>query len=318
MANTASSAQRRIGVIDLGSNTVLLLVLQEGGRVVADVSVITRLGRGVFDTERLDPSAVERTRARVAELSARARELGAERVVGVGTEALRRATDGERFLAGLLEAGWLDAARLLSGKEEAAFSIESARRAAGGRQPVVVIDVGGGSTELAWTASAGDGVGGLSLPLGSVRLTERRLRVHPVPPSDLEAAREEIREATRELCEGEAATAARGRWPVAVAGTATTLAALDQRLDPYSGERVEGYRVSRGVLSRWIALLARLGVEERRALPGLEPARADVIVAGLLILDGVGDRLDSEGFHVSERGVRHGVALRLLEANPPF
>jgi exopolyphosphatase/guanosine-5'-triphosphate,3'-diphosphate pyrophosphatase len=104
---------------------------------------------------------------------------------------------------------------------------------------------------------------------------------------------------------------------IAVAGTATALAALELRLDPYAPEAVEGLPLRRETLSRWIADLSQLSVAERRRLPGLEPGRADVIVAGLVILDGVLERLGAERFRVSGRGVRYGVALRLLEADSP-
>src|SRR5262249_34341314 len=145
---------------------------------------------------RLHPDAVERTRAAVAEFARRARALGAARLVGVGTEALRRARDGADFLAGLQRAGLLDRARVLEGEEEAACAIEARRRSAGSAR-VIVIDVGGGSTELAWLGAGR--VRGISLPLGSVRLTEALLPRHPVPASDLACLEAELAKATAPL-----------------------------------------------------------------------------------------------------------------------
>ncbi len=308
MANTAASDfPRRVAVLDLGSNTVLLLTLERGGRVLQDDAKITRLGRGVFESGRLDPETRERTRRVALDFARRARDAGAELVVAVGTEALRRAEDGSRFLAELLEEGPLDQARLLSGQEEAELAIEASRRVAHD-EPLTLLDVGGGSTELAWLE--GDRVRALSLPLGSVRLTEAWITRHPVPREELRRLRAAIRDGIPTL------EVPRGTL-VAVAGTATTLAALDQALDPYDGQRVEGYRVSAARLSHWAERLAGLGLAERRALPGLEPARADVIVAGLLILEELQRALGARELRTSGRGVRHGLALRLLDAPTP-
>ena len=296
-----------MAVLDLGSNTVLLLVLQRDGVVVHEEARITRLGQGVFDSGRLAPEAVERTERAVVALAERAREAGAGRLVAVGTEALRRATDGRSFLLRLGERIGADAVRLLRGDEEAAFAIEASRRARPGGADPLLIDVGGGSTELAWLA--GGRVRSASLPLGSVRLTEAWVRSHPTPARE----RESLRLAARELLRGVAGPRAGDAAVVAVAGTATTLAALDLALDPYDPERVEGHRVTRARLGEWVERLADLDLAGRRALPGLEPGRADVIVAGLIILDEVLIHTGTADFRVSGRGVRHGVALALLD-----
>jgi len=151
MANVRQVRPARIGVLDIGSNTVLLLVLAADGMVVRDEAHITRLGQGVFASGVLAPEAIARTRAAVAELAALARGAGAERVIAVGTEALRRARDGEAFLAGLVAEGWVDAARLITGEEEAEVAVEATRQRIGGEhEALAVIDVGGGSTEVAW------------------------------------------------------------------------------------------------------------------------------------------------------------------------
>jgi exopolyphosphatase/guanosine-5'-triphosphate,3'-diphosphate pyrophosphatase len=280
--------------------------------VIEDVSRITRLGQGVFASGRLHPEAVERTRVAVGEFARRARELGATRVVGVGTEALRRARDGAEFLVSLQRGGVLDRARLLAGEEEAACAIEASRRAAHGSR-VVVIDVGGGSTEIAWLQ--GERVRGVSLPLGSVRLTEALLPRHPVPADDLAALEAEL---TRALAafEGPGPIAA-DCAAIAVAGTATTLAAMDLAAANADPARFEGHRLPLERLDHWIAALAALDLESRRRVPGLEPGRADVIVAGLAVLRAVMRAIGAREIVASGRGVRHGVALRLLE-DPDF
>ena len=149
----------------------------------------------------------------------------------------------------------------------------------------------------------------LSGPLGSVRYTEAFLSEHPIAAEDLRALRQRVQEQAEVY-----PTLAEGTEVTAVAGTATTLAALELALDPYDPARVEGYQLGAASLERWIARLAALSVPERRRLPGLESGRADVIVAGLVILAGVLVRVGAAEFRVSGLGLRHGVALRLLDA----
>ena len=196
MVNSASSigptAAPRVGVIDLGSNTVLLLVLENGGRVVADEAHITRLSEGLFERGELQASAKERTTQAVCELAHHARGAGAARVVAAGTEALRTARDGPEFLEHLLTEAGLDDGRVLTAEEEAAFAIEPHRRIKrGDYTTVLVIDVGGGSTEVAW-AQGSRRVEWLSLPLGSVRLTEANVRSDPPSLAELREMQREV------------------------------------------------------------------------------------------------------------------------------
>jgi len=308
MGNGGRTRPGGIGVLDVGSNTVLLLVVAADGSVLRDEARITRLGQGVFATGELAGEAVARTRAAIAEFADIARAESVARLVAVGTEALRQARGGGEFLAGLVREGLVDGARLLSGEEEAELTVEATRRQLGGsRGALAVIDVGGGSTEVAWRESAGARVRGVSLPLGSVRLTEAHLPHHPIPSADLAALRETVRSAAAPLVES---------LPAGLPPGAAVVAALELGLAVYRPERVEGLALSRAVLARWIERLAQLGVAERKRLPGLEPGRADVIVAGLVCLELVLACLGADGFTVSERGVRHGVALRLLAAEP--
>ncbi len=313
MANKARARRAPLGVLDLGSNTILLLVMAADGSVVRDESRITRLSEGVFASGALAPAATARTREAILELAALARADGVERLVAVGTEGLRRAADGGQFLAALVRDGAVDAARLLSGDEEARVAVEATRRAVSPGRPLAVIDVGGGSTEVARRERGSERVTGVSLPLGSVRLTEAWLPRHPVPHADLARVREVVARALEPLPPLEADAAL-----VAVAGTATTLAALELELDPYDAERVEGFELQSATLTRWLERLAQLGVAERKRLPGLEPGRADVIVAGLAVLEGAIARLGAPRFRVSGKGVRHGVALRILAGDMAF
>jgi exopolyphosphatase/guanosine-5'-triphosphate,3'-diphosphate pyrophosphatase len=316
LANLASGKHpSTIAVLDLGSNTVLLLVLQRDGGVRLEEARITRLGEGVFESGRLAPTARARTREAVVEFAGRARDAGAQQVVAVGTEALRRAEDGPAFLKELADSVPLDGARLLTGSEEARFAIEASRRSLGlAGDSLAVIDVGGGSTELAWLAAGGE-VEGRSLPLGSVRLTEALVSAHPIVPAELDALRRCVRQQLGALREAQSEGLSGEGTLVAVAGTATTLAALEQRLQPYDPERVEGVTLARERIGAWVARLAALSLDARRVLPGLEPGRADVIVAGAIILEEILAALGADRVRVSGRGVRHGVALALLEGS---
>jgi exopolyphosphatase/guanosine-5'-triphosphate,3'-diphosphate pyrophosphatase len=151
----AANAERApVAVIDIGSNSVLLLVLAADSRVLSDEARVTRLGAGVFASGSLDPAAVERTLAAIRELSPTARGLGATPVVAVGTEALRRARDASAFLERLRDEGLVDTARVLDPEEEAELSLEASRRERP-RGAVCVVDVGGGSTEVCWVDSGG-------------------------------------------------------------------------------------------------------------------------------------------------------------------
>lgn len=301
----ARNPTRKIGILDLGSNTVLLLVLDDSGSVVVDQARITRLGQGVFASGRLHADARGRTSAAVEELSALARACGVERLVAVGTEALRRARDGGDFLEELARRGLADEVRLLSGEEEARYAIEASRRSAPGSGTLSVIDVGGGSTEVSCAEPARPVIA-CSLSLGSVRLTERCVTGDPVSIRELESLREAARAEARTLDLPPPARV------VAVAGTATTLAALELSLEPYDPDAVEGRALTASQLEHWILRLAALPLAERTALPGLEPGRADVIVAGAVILAEVLAALGADAFRVSGRGVRWGLALEAL------
>jgi exopolyphosphatase/guanosine-5'-triphosphate,3'-diphosphate pyrophosphatase len=313
MANQVRARRGALGVLDLGSNTILLLVMAPDGAVVRDEARITRLSEGVFASGSLAAPARARSRAAIDELVALARASGVERLVAVGTEALRRASDGRAFLEALVAEGVVDAARLLSGDEEARVAVEATRRALAPGRPFAVVDVGGGSTEVARRERGSEAVTGTSLPLGSVRLTEAWLPRHPVPAADLARVRAEVARVAEPLAPLEPDGAL-----VAVAGTATTLAALELALESYDAERVEGLELSRDTLTRWLERLAQISVAERKRLPGLEPGRADVIVAGLAVLEGVLARLSVPRFRVSGKGVRHGVALRILAGEMAF
>jgi exopolyphosphatase/guanosine-5'-triphosphate,3'-diphosphate pyrophosphatase len=299
----------RLAAIDVGTNTVLLLVAERRGGALAPVlerAEITRLGRGVDAAGRLDPRAIDETVAVIAAYAAEARSLGASHPLCVATSAARDAANGAEFFEAARAAAGVRP-EVISGDEEARLVYASAWRDFGGAAGgggLAVLDVGGGSTELTW----GEGPsprGRTSLQLGAVRLTERHVRTDPVSARDLAA----IRAAARAALAPAAAEvrAARPARLVAVAGTVTTLSAVEQALPVYDAARVHGATLGLAPLEALVVRLAALSVRERAALPGMEPKRADVIVAGAAI---VAEALRAAGFDrltVSDRGVRWGL-----------
>jgi len=231
-----------------------------------------------------------------------AEELGAERALAVATSAVRDAENGEAFL-GEVEWSYGFATQLLSGDEEALLTrrgVASRSRALG--NGTVLVDIGGGSTELVLGESH------VSLDVGSVRLTERRLHRDPPSHSELEAASREVREALPELSPSAA---------VGVAGSITTIAALDLGLERYDRDVVDGHRLTRAGAEAQLERLARLAVAERRRLPALEPERAPVIVGGAIVLVEILRRYELDAIEVSERDLLDGVALAAAELPEP-
>jgi exopolyphosphatase/guanosine-5'-triphosphate,3'-diphosphate pyrophosphatase len=286
----------RVAAVDLGTNSTRLLVADvEDGRIeeVARRLTITRLGEGVDERGRLLPVPIARVRNVLSEFRREVESLGVERVLAVATSAVRDAENGEPFLG---EVGWSYgfATRLLDGAEEAALTFLGVTAAGQLAAGTLVLDVGGGSTELSI-----DGRDAVSLDVGSVRLTERF-------GDDVDAAAACVRGVLPHL-EPLAA--------IGVAGTVTTLAALD--LGRYDPELVHGHRLSATTVESWVDRLAAMPLEERRRLPGLEPARAPVIVAGAVIVQEVLRAYDLGELEVSERDLLHGVALAAAELPEP-
>jgi exopolyphosphatase/guanosine-5'-triphosphate,3'-diphosphate pyrophosphatase len=270
----------RVAAVDTGTNSTRLLVADVDVDVVDALvrrATVTRLGEGVDATRRLAPAAVARVQTVLAEYDAEIRTLGAERTLAVGTSSLRDASDGEDFLRDLEKRfGWKT--RLLSGEDEA----ELTRRGVGAvDERTLTLDVGGGSTELMAGAFR------QSLDVGSVRLTERFLHTDPPSAEELEAAAAYTRSLLPDL-DVDAA--------IGVAGTVAQLQALVGDLTLAADE---------GELER----LAALTLDERRRVPGLDPERAPVIVAGALIIREVLRRYGLERLEFSERDLLDGIAL---------
>jgi exopolyphosphatase / guanosine-5'-triphosphate,3'-diphosphate pyrophosphatase len=301
----------RIATIDIGTNCVLLLVAEaEGGalRPVVERATITRLGEGVDRNRRLLPEACLRTLACLSDYARTLGELGVSRLDAVGTSAMRDAEGGQELVARAAEILGVTP-RVIGGQEEARLTFAGALSGLPVTGKVTVFDIGGGSTEIVVGELGAGGrsiAAAVSLDIGSVRLFERHLHTDPASAAQLQRVERDIADALRDAPKLEV-----GATLVGVAGTVTQLAALELELVRYDATRVHGYPLQRGSVERLAAGLAALSVAERRVLPGMEPARADVIVVGSAIARAVLHWSGATQLIVSDRGVRWGLAEEL-------
>jgi len=297
----------RVAAIDIGTNTVLLVVVESdasGVRTLLERATITRLGEGVDRTRCLSDAARERTLACLETYAKLLRDARVERVAAVGTSALRDARGGDAFL---------DAAerllgvrpRVVQGAEEAELTFRGALSGLAVLGDVVVFDVGGGSTEIVVGRAGAEPSmsAAVSLDIGSVRLFERYGHGDPPTLASIGAARSAVAQALQ----ANAPRSSENATLVGVAGTVTTLAAIDQALGSYDPARVHGARLGRASVERELGRLAALPLAERRSVPGLEPGRADVIVMGAAIVLEVLSWAGASSLVVSDRGVRWGL-----------
>jgi exopolyphosphatase / guanosine-5'-triphosphate,3'-diphosphate pyrophosphatase len=295
----------RYAAIDVGTNTVLLVVAERtpaGFTPVAERGEITRLGKGVDASRRLAPEAMARTLDAVARYAAEARSLGAVELAVTATSAARDAANGAEFLAAARERAGVEI-EILSGDEEARRSylaVATDFAAQAGPRPLVAIDIGGGSTEF--IIGHGHSVEfHTSIDVGSVRLTERCIRSDPPSPDDFARLDTELGRAL-----GPVPHPGSDALVVGVAGTLTTLYAVTHAIDPYDAARVHGSWMSRQDVARTRQRLAALPLAQRKLVPGLQPERADVIVAGAVLLERALAHLGAGGTRVSDRGLRWG------------
>jgi exopolyphosphatase/guanosine-5'-triphosphate,3'-diphosphate pyrophosphatase len=304
----------RVGVVDIGTNSTRLLIADVEDGAIDELdrrSEVTRLGQGVDVSGRLAQEAMGRVFATLGAYrdALDAADVPADARVAVLTSAARDAANGGDFADRVRDDYGLDA-RTLSGEEEAQLTFSGATH---GRDPqdttpLLVFDIGGGSTELIVGAAGGKAPSfHVSLQAGVVRQTERHLHRDPPPPHELQQLADEVR-ATIEAGVPEVVLASAAS-AVGVAGTATSLAAIDQELDPYDPRRVHGYVLELAEVELLLARLAQMPLERRRAVRGLHPDRAPTIVAGAAILLEVLRAFDLRSAEVSEHDLLHGVAL---------
>jgi len=313
----------RVAVVDIGSNSTRLLIaevdtdmgaLQE----LARDSRVTRLGEGVDANGSLSQAAIERVANVLADYHRKIEEHDCEANLAVLTSAVRDADNGAEFAERVREEHGLDA-RVLSGDEEAQLTFrgamstrpdedESSGKQSAGTVPTVVIDVGGGSTEFVIGSGRTAGFH-VSLHVGVVRMSERHIHTDPPEPHELQKLAADVRQNFEDgLPTGERDVVKRA---IAVAGTATSAASIDQALDPYDPERVNGYTLTLGTVEMLLARLADMDEGRRRKVVGLHPDRAPTIVAGMIVLSEAMRAFELQEVEVSEHDILYGGALRL-------
>ncbi len=301
-----SESSHRVAVIDVGTNSARLLVADVAGGEVTPVerrSRVTRLGRGVDLSGRLSAEAIEDACEAIGEYITAYGELGAETVESIATSAVRDAENGSAFVAELRERFALSA-RVLDGEEEARLTYLGATSERAPAEPTLIVDIGGGSTELIVGTGAEISFH-TSLQAGVVRHTERHIASDPPTAIELESLAADVRGLIETAVGGGIAAKA----GIAVAGTPTSLAAVEMELEPYDPARVHGHVLSLPSIQRMLSQLASIPLSERVEIPGMHPDRAPTIVAGVVILVETMRAFGLEQIEVSEHDILYGTAI---------
>ncbi|MEY2513572.1 MAG: exopolyphosphatase / guanosine-5-triphosphate,3-diphosphate pyrophosphatase [bacterium] len=302
----------RVAVVDIGTNSTRLLIADvRSGERVEDLqreSIVTRLGDGVDASGRLGDEAMQRVFDVLARYRAAIDGHGVTTTTAVLTSAVRDAANGADFTAQVRERFGLDA-RTIDGDEEASltFSGATSERPRDGRE-VVVIDIGGGSTEFV-TGRDGEVAFHVSTQAGVVRQTERHLHDDPPPPEQLQELAAEV----RDIVTGAVPADVRERVElgIAVAGTATQCASIELELEPYDPARVHGHVLELATCEMLLSRLAQMSDSQRREVVGLHPDRAPTIVAGIAMLVEILRAFGLDRVEVSEHDILRGTALKL-------
>jgi len=292
----------RVAVVDIGSNSTRLLVADVDGGAATQVerrTSVTRLADGVDTSGRLSDDAIGRVERTLADYRKAIEELGAEATIGVLTSAVRDAGNGEEYVARVRDVYGIDA-RVINGDEEARLTFLGATDGREDVAHVAVVDIGGGSTEIVTGAGFRT-----SLQMGVVRFPERHLHHDPPEPEELQRLAGSVREVLAAVLPVRPEV----QTLIAVAGTATTAAAIAHEVEPYDPDRVQGAHVTEGALEEMLARLALLPNAERREIPGLHPDRAPTIVAGITILLECTRAFGLDEIEVSEHDILLGAAL---------
>ena len=300
------AATANVAAVDIGTNSVRLLITDPSGRELERPMRITRLGQGVDVTGALQAEAISRTTAVLREYHALCERWAVQRIVATATSAARDATNSTEFFEAA-EGALGVRPQLLSGEDEARFSFRGATaelRAADG--PFLIMDIGGGSTELVLGVSEPEAL--VSLQLGCVRMTERHLKTDPPTESELTACLADIRS---QLASSKTRfDARRARRVIGLAGTVTALSALQLGLTHYDATRTHHSTLSRSQVETLFERRSRASVAERRGLLA-EPKRADVIVGGTAVLVTILRELEISELLVSEHDILDGLAASL-------
>ncbi len=303
----------RVAALDLGTNTFLLLIadIRKSANgdivetVIKDEVRIVRLGQDVHQSRRFHSAALARAEQTFTEFSKLIKDNKCDKVLACATSAARDVENGNELIE--LAKKYDVPVEIVSGEREAELTFRGTVDQL--VEPVFIIDVGGGSTEFI----LGDQNGirrRESVDIGSVRLTELFITKHPVPENELKSMHDYIAQRLRGLKERFVTTNV--QRVIAVAGTPTTLACMDQGL-AFESDRVQGHRLTNQNLEKWLSRLAQMTIDERKALAGMEPKRADVIVAGTMTLLMSSQAVGADQLEVSTRGLRYGVARELAQ-----
>ncbi len=300
---------RRSAFIDIGTNTILCLIaeIRDTGRfrVLDDLGEITRLGEGVDRTGLISPEGERRSFEVLERYRDHCKSLGVEEIIAVGTSALRDAKNSSAVRTRFHDKLGIDV-RVISGDEEAAYSFLAVGRGLSldGKE-LLVIDIGGGSTELIQGNESGV-CHAISIDLGTVRLTERYLHSDPVGADEVDQMTAAI-DREMSLAAERGIRAKSAVTLVGIAGTFTTLAAIEKKLERYSHSQVHGAILTADEVRRQIGVLQQSTIAERKRMIGLEPKRADVIFAGACLIDRIMRLWQSDTVIVSDQGVRFGL-----------
>lgn len=302
----------RIASIDLGTNTILLLIadLRQDGtlRVIHDEQVIARLGKGVDSERRIDAATFDRVSGFLRTYKETCVQFNVERICAVGTSAVRDAKNREEFITAMEERSGIRI-EVLSGDDEAQWTYRGGISEFAGRSDrYSVIDIGGGSTEVI-VGNAESIISKVSIDIGSVRLTERILKDSPPEIPALIEAHEFI----ASQFQTETVRGVESSFAVGVAGTVTTLAALRQKLPVYDPKKISGYTLTSDDVRAAFGLLKEKSALQIAAIPQISAGRADIILAGIMILMGFMERASLKQITVSDRGLRYGILYRELE-----
>ena len=330
--DSAGEDVERVAVVDIGTNSTRLLIAdvgdssgerpegpagggapgRSGGSRVAEVerrTRVTRLGRGVDLTGQLSGEAIEAVCETIAEYIALCEEADVGAVTAIATSAVRDAHNGGAFIAELRERFALSA-QLLDGEEEARLTYLGATAERRPEEPTLVIDIGGGSTELI-VGSGADVAFHTSLQVGVVRHTERHISSDPPAMPELESLAGDVRGAVKGALAGN--SKAEAQAGIAVAGTPTSLAAIEMALEPYDASRVHGHVLSLASVQQTLSRLAAVPLSERSQIPGLHPDRAPTIVAGVVILVESMRAFGLDQIDVSEHDILYGAAISTID-----
>jgi len=306
---------RRVAAIDIGTVTTRLLIADTDGADVVEVvrrTIVTHLGEGLHATGALSPAGIGRVADAVRGFATEIERTGADDVVAVATSAARDASNGREFIEAVAAAGVRP--RIIPGPTEARLSFSGAAWGLS-CDGILVADLGGGSTELILGSAAPGGHGpaaecriemARSLDVGSRRVLDMFLHTDPPTEAELDEAAAWV---AAQLAPYFAQLPERPRELITLAGTGTTLSAIKQQLEVYSPEMVHGSHLSGADVSDLLERLAALDVESRRLVVGMDPARADVIVAGALILSAIIALAGTAGTTVSEHDILYGLVL---------